>query len=72
MKDVPIPPYTVANLCGAIGDVIRAAGAWGESAAKGEAPDQSVALVMQCAAQLLTLALQREPTDAELLAVIGG
>lgn len=72
MTKPPIPPFTVAHLVGALGDVIRAAAAWGQADARGEDADAHIVLVMQCVAQMLTLALQREPTHDEVIAVIGG
>lgn len=68
----PIPKYTIANLCGSIGDVLRAAAAWGAASVGDQPADAELALVSQTVMQLLTLALQREPTEAEMLAVIGG
>lgn len=72
MKPPPIPPFTVANLVGAVGDVMRASAAWGMADARGEDAVMHVQLTAQAVAQLLTLALQREPTNEEMSAVIGG
>ena len=68
----PIPPYTVVNLCAGIGDVMRAAGACGMADASGSSSDAHLQLLAQAVAQLLTLCLQREPTDQEMSAVVGG
>lgn len=72
MKPPPIPPYTKANLCGAIGDVIRASAAWGMADARGEPGDMHIQIVAQVVGQLLALCLQREPTPEEMASVVGG
>lgn len=68
----PIPPYTIVNLCNGIGDVMRASAAWGMADASKEQTEAYITAVGQAVAQLLTLALQREPTVEEMTLVIGG
>lgn len=72
MNNPPIPPRTFDNVCGALGDVMRASAAWGMADVKGEVTDQHIQLVSQMVAQCLALMFQREPTDAEMMRVIGG
>ena len=67
-----IPPLTVVNLCGAIGDVVRTAFTWGQAASLGDAQEPEIIASAQATKQLLALCLQREPTDAEMALVIGG
>jgi hypothetical protein len=72
VSKAPIPAYTVINLSGAIGDVMRASAAWGQADGRGEDVQPFILVVMQNVAQLMALCLQREPTEAELMSVIGG
>lgn len=72
MKPPPIPALTIDNLTGAIGDLMRTANAWGQADARGEDCAAYIQVTAQAAAQLLTLMLQREPSEGELLAVVGG
>jgi hypothetical protein len=65
-----IPAYTITNLCAAVGDVVRASGAWGKESADGTDALAEIQLVMVCVQQLLTVCLQREPTAAEMESVI--
>lgn len=67
-----IPQYTIANLCGAIGDVVRTAFIWGQSSVGDGTQEPEIMASAQATKQLLTLCLQREPTDAEMALVIGG
>lgn len=68
----PIPPWNLPNLQGAIGDLMRVAFAWGAADAKNEATEAHITMLAQSAAQLLALALQRDPTADEIAGVIGG
>jgi hypothetical protein len=72
MKPPPIPPYTMANLCGAVGDLLRAATVYGQQMEKGEPPAEVYQLVAQFTVQLLTLCAQREPTQDEIDRVFYG
>lgn len=67
-----IPAYTLSNLTGAVGDVVRASTVWGMAEARGEETREHIVAVAQAVAQLLALCLQREPSQEELGAVIGG
>lgn len=66
----PVPKFTLENLQGAIGDVMRASAAWGQADARGESHDQHIPLVMQCIAQLLTLCMQQEATPEQVMGCI--
>lgn len=72
MKKPPIPPFSHAIICGAVGDVIRASASWGQSEAEGKADDASIMLVTQTVAQLLSILFQRMPTEQEMAQVVGG
>lgn len=71
MTPAPIPPNTVQNITGAIGDVIRAAAVWGAESTVKEPDDRTYIVVGQYTVQLLTIILQREPTEQELAATFG-
>lgn len=62
----PIPPNTVQNIAGAIGDVFRAGAAWGHDSAKGEPADAVYQMGLQFMVQCFALIMQREPTLPEI------
>lgn len=67
-----IPPLTIDTLTGAIGDVVRSSNAWGAAAQGDDIGEAYIPAVAQAVAQLLALVIQREPTDGELIACLGG
>lgn len=69
--NAPIPPNTIPNIAGAIGDVFRAGAAWGADSAKGEPSDAAYALGLQFMVQALALVLQRMPNEAEMELMFG-
>lgn len=69
MKGSPMPALNLANLAGAVADLVRASAVWGAESTQREPDQRTYVMVVQHVAQLVALVMQRDPTDDELCTV---
>lgn len=71
MSQFTVAPWNMANLQGAVGDLMRASYAAGMAEQSESSSMTQMGLVIHCVGQLLALCLQREPTPEEVAGVVG-
>lgn len=64
-----MPALNLANLAGAVADLVRASAVWGCESTQKEPDQRTYVMVVQTVAQLVALVMQRDPTDDEMTLV---